>query len=300
MRLSGTWKHRSMLMIGIAGLAYHGACGAAISFGTMDGELFLNVVNTTVNASATFDLGVPTFASNPSLAVDPTITTFGLSALSQPGVKLTWDLSGTEAWSSFANESGAALNQSKFDIKALGPSDPDNNLEVVFLTTISKGNPRFQSFALLQGFAVVGDTFVAATNGESTHSDSIEGNGANFITNDPSLYHELAVGDSWSNQLIGGNGNSSSMGPIEPEPIDPENGGLAFYRLSGTSANSSTDRTDAPPYAGVWKLTQAGLLSYTTAPVPEPASGLMLAAGLAALGALARRRLRRSEGQTWH
>ena len=295
MRFSEALKHKTVLAALIAGLGYHGACSAAIGFGSVSGgELFLDVVNITATASATFDLGFPTFASRPGLAVDPMIQTFDIVALSAPGVRLTWDLSGTSAWSSFVRAAGTSLGKSKFDIKAIGPSDPYNNEKVIFLTTASSGDPinydltteqlKLQSFASLQGFAVVGD-FVTATNAEATHNDEL--NGANFVKStsaNDSPYHEMAVGDDWHHQF---SGDVRSTGPIGAP--------LPFYELYGTLENTFTDATEVRSYGGVWTLSEAGLLSYATAPVPEPTTGAMLVAGLVAFGAIARRRLRRPD-----
>ena len=73
---------------------------------------------------------------------------------------------------------GTSLGESKFDIKAVGPSDPDNSDKVIFLTTASSSDLSHQSFIRLQAFGLVGETFVAATNAEPTHNAQL--NGANF------------------------------------------------------------------------------------------------------------------------
>lgn len=259
MLFSGDLKNKTVAMAAIAGLAYAGASGAAIVTGSSEGELFLNLINTTAGVSATFDLGVP-------------IQSFSVDALGPAGIRLQWDLSGTAAWSSFVGAAGASLGSSKFDIKALGPSNAFAG-DVVYLTTVSSGVPANQDFSQLQNFQQV-DAFVQVTNGAATHST--QSNGADFaIAANPSLYHETAVGDSWMNFL-----NGTSTGAIGSD--------LTFYQLSG---NFFDGLVNVSPYGGAWNLSEAGMLSYATAPIPEPGSWAMLLAGLTALGAIARRRL---------
>ena len=248
-------------------------------------ELFLNLISTTNSlggVSATFDLGIPTVISQPAgagLAVDPRISNFTPGKLSNAGIKLQWDLSGTVAWTSFVGTAGVSLDSTKFDIKAVGPSNMfmDN---MVFLTTLSAGDPSQQDYAALQGFGDVGSTFVASTNTQSTHNS--QPNGANFATAArPDLYHEAAVGDNWKNNLLFGDGKSTgAVGALPP---------LAFYQLWGTPDNAGG--TAFPElYGGGWTLSKAGVLTYATAPVPEPGSWALVLAGLAAVGLIARRR----------
>lgn len=272
MLLSRNLKNKTAAAIAAAGLAYASVAGAAIDFASLDGELFLNVINTTAGVSATFDLGTAIGAFDPD-------------ALSAPGIMLQWDLSGTAAWSAFVGAAGTALGTSKFDIKAIGPSLPFVDDQLVFLTTASTGltidpdtgvtNQPMDTFGL---FGDVGTYFVTDTNGEATHST--QANGANFATSlTPNLYHEVAVGDSWRNTFVG-----TSTGAI--------GSGLPFYLLSGPGFLFDAEYAQGRLYAGLWTLSEAGVLSYATAPIPEPESWAMLLAGLVAVGAVVRRRLR--------
>ena len=265
-------------------LAYAGLAGAAIRTGSIsqllsDGELFMDVINTTAGVSATFDLFQPVIVLNDSgasISSDPTMADFTATEMSKLGIRLEWNLAGTAAWTSFVGAAGAELGASKFDIKALGPNDAFGG-GIGYFTTSSSDSATVasQQFAQLGNFVQVND-FVTPTNGQATHSSTE--NGANFATAaNTSLYHETAVGDSWKNFFAG-----NSTGAIGSN--------LPFYQLSGDFFANPAEAT-LGTFGGVWNLSANGVLSYTTAPIPEPGTWAMLAAGLLAVGAIARRRI---------
>ena len=277
-------KHKALVAAALAGALYASSSGAEIVKDSLDAELFLNLINTTAGVSATFDLGIPTVVGQPmgsNLGVNPTIATYSTDALAPKGIKLQWNLAPTSAWSSFVAASGASLSNSKYDIKAVGPSDAFSG-DVVFLTTLRPGvpanNPGNQLFDALVNFSDVGATFVADTNTQPTHASQADG--ANFATSaTQNLYHQTAVGDNWRTSLLLGSGVST--GPIGSD--------LPFYKLYGDIGNLGGTASWLP-YGGAWNLSATGLLTYSTAPVPEPQSWALLVTGLAAVGACVRRR----------
>lgn len=174
------------------------------------------------------------------------------------------------------------LGDVRFNVTALDTSSVTNPLRIFTTTNASESevegmtNSNFSS-TLTTGSVV--RNYVSINNGLGSHGAATADNGSN--TNAPD-----AGSGFFPAGLAGNLGSSAPFNTLAGLGQD-----LRFYEIQAGPGNF----VNATPYAsaltfGVWSLDSTGVLTYSVQAIPEPETYALMAAGLAIVAGVARRR----------
>lgn len=257
------FKMKALVAAAVAVMSVSGAANAALTSGVAgDGGLVLTLLDRSSNVSATFDLGLSysTFAAG----------TAGAST------SASWNLASgdyADAWAQFfslADASNVLWNIASTDNLGLSTTLGTKG----FITTTREGTAITPIVRTNQisTVATAFDKYVDAAAQLGNHGSVA--NGASVATAG-AAYAAIAL-----------NGNKiGNVGPLATSGLDTTQGVVQYLTgIGGTGYQTPI------VYEGTFFLGANGALNYAVAAVPEPETYGMLLAGLALVGAAARRR----------
>jgi hypothetical protein len=281
-------KSKLKAVLAAVTFAFAGAAVADINPGNTtsgpqsnNGELFLSVWNTTLQVSYTRDLGINLSNFLPSGAVAPVDNgagvdyafgagpTIGAGNVLNPGYNLTFGLDGTAASSTLATLLGTAGT-----IWSVVGSENFGNDRMLF--TSNAPSPTFATGQLTTATGNV-VSHLGGVNALQSGAADNTANGSSTAT-PPSIAYS------------GGTVFGSNIGTFGFSTAASVGTAMNFWFANQTATTTSTiSQFDG----GQWLLASDGTLSWDVAqaaPIPEPGTWAMLAAGLAMIGGIARRR----------
>ncbi|WP_025870054.1 PEP-CTERM sorting domain-containing protein [Methylobacillus glycogenes] len=261
------FKMKALVAAAVAVMSVSGAANAAIDNAAAgNSSVILTVFDRANNVSAVFDLGFhyETFA-------------FGGS---QSASSSSWNLASgdyADAWNSFL--SVASLDNITWGVVAGDNTGSAAQLAskgfiTTFNTTLNNNAPDGTGFVFAQHSSPLAglNDYINANNNLGNHGQ-VE-NGGSVATS----------GKAYAGYVYNGN-KVWGLGPVALDKLGTEQGVVQYL-----SAGSVRDRGTALTYDATFSLGADGILRYTVAAVPEPETYGLLFAGLALVGAAARRR----------
>jgi hypothetical protein len=263
-------------LIALAAMLAAGSANAALdNSASGNGSLYLSVWNG-ADTSAMFDLGY-------------NMDSFLPAAMAADGISVNWNLAGSAVtgltattlgygttWADFA-ATVTDWNTVVFDVSAMDSTGGTAAGASRYLSTSFDpiATVKNQSSSNLLNFKLV-DGYVDNSNALGTHAANA--NGANLATAaNGNAYYPAggAKGAKWQNKAT-----FDTNGVVGDD--------LSFYMLANGAGLAKATVT---AYAGAFNLSDTGVLTYATAPVPEASTYGMMLAGLGLVGFMARRRL---------
>lgn len=275
-------KLKQKLLVGLLAVGF--ASGAQADIATAasgDGSLYASVSNG-ATSSAVFDLGFVLSQFLPTVVSDAAGTTYtwnldtSVTSNSAAGTVVDY---GT-VWDTFA-ATVTDWSTIVFDVSA-GDSSGNSSGSDRYLTTSVDGVDMITSTNNLglSSFGSQTDPYLTAANAVDTGA----ANGASFAdgtgsTGSTVIYAD-GKGDSWA-----------SFGSWDTTQTVGTSVDFYYVNSTGSTLSAAGSAIAATDYAGTWLLDQNGVLTYSVPAVPEADTWAMFAAGLLAVGAIARRRM---------
>jgi hypothetical protein len=250
-------KNSIKLIAAAALVATSGFASAAIDTGaTGNGELFFRAYDSTTTQAYFFDTGLSFASFTPAAATNQTFSLTNFASF------LSTVTASTTVWGVYGTDNAAPTGFYTTAVSAISTNPK--------LSNISNINGRMVNAANLAN--------IAAGNADTALNNNSVVTGASTATSG-----FLDTGLNFTNNLAGG----KAAGTLDETS-------LLFYGFDkGTVANSTRTQFANAAGAATWNLnTTTGTLSFVTAtaPVPEPSTYALAIAGLAVVGALARRK----------
>lgn len=256
-----------------AGAAQAGIDNVGDGATSRGGELFVTAWDRAAKKGYFFDLGGEIGRTTGGLLLG------GWNNLANQSV----DLTAVGGWNNFVSLLGATgLSNVKWMVGSssnhYGP-DSDNGLYRAVETTATTVGTLGQDYQIMQGFF---ETFSNSVNGQTGLTPTNESFNESFSTGTVgAVYNPAEPG--WSN------GWSNSFPGVVSANLGNE---MDMYRYGANATEDPEQPASLEKYAGVWKLTAAGMLTYTVAevtPVPVPAAVWLLATALVGMAGIGRR-----------
>ena len=264
-----------------AGLFSAGAAQAAIEdFSTGNSSVVLSLVDSVSGVSALFDLG----AHLNDLSANINTVGYGLN----------FDLASGNYATAFNSFLAASTNHANIKWNVISGDSSLGAARYLSTSTTADSSVIKTSNSKIENFSIT-NAYLSNSNPQGNHSSVtdgadqvssaagkayfVNGFGADKWFNNAPFITLAALGTAQKFWYITDNGaGGTSFGSLHPFGVDTNGDGVVGANPGGTSEY------------GVWNVSTTGVVSFAN-PVPEADTWAMFAAGLIAVGAIARRRL---------